>query len=122
MYHKNVLVVDLQGGFADASALIPWTSETRTVIFSATKAVGALCVAMCVDRGYVKYEDLVVSFWPEFGQHGKDKITVDLIMTNKVRSPPPLFKSESGKIYLISFFLRDPDFLEFFGDVHVFLI
>ena len=69
--------MDLQGGWHESAALIPWTNETRTVIFSATKAVGALCVAMCVDRGYVKYEDLVTSFWPEFGQNGKDHITVD---------------------------------------------
>uniref|UniRef100_A0A914YT74 Beta-lactamase-related domain-containing protein n=1 Tax=Panagrolaimus superbus TaxID=310955 RepID=A0A914YT74_9BILA len=83
VYQKGELVVDLQGGFADASAQIPWTSDTRTVIFSATKAVGALCIAMCVDRGYVKYEDLMISFWPEFGQNGKELITVDWIMTHK---------------------------------------
>ena len=84
VYHKGNLVVDLQGGFADASSLSPWTPETRTVIFSATKAVGALCVAILVDRGHVRYEDLVTSFWPEFGQNGKETITLDWIMTHRV--------------------------------------
>lgn len=37
VYHKGELVVDLQGGYADASSLRPWTPETRTVIFSASK-------------------------------------------------------------------------------------
>uniref|UniRef100_A0AC34RA32 Beta-lactamase-related domain-containing protein n=1 Tax=Panagrolaimus sp. JU765 TaxID=591449 RepID=A0AC34RA32_9BILA len=83
VYHKGNLVVDLHGGYADASSLLPWTTETRTVIFSATKAVGALCVAILVDRGHVKYDDLVTSFWPEFGQNGKANITVDWIMSHR---------------------------------------
>lgn len=86
VYYKGNLVVDLHGGFADASSLLPWTLETRTVIFSATKAVGALCVAILVDRGHVKYADLVTSFWPEFGQNGKEKITVDWIMSHRVNA------------------------------------
>lgn len=37
IYRNGELVVDLQGGYADASSLRPWTSDTRTVVFSATK-------------------------------------------------------------------------------------
>uniref|UniRef100_A0A7E4UWA0 Beta-lactamase domain-containing protein n=1 Tax=Panagrellus redivivus TaxID=6233 RepID=A0A7E4UWA0_PANRE len=83
VYHKGKLVVDLQGGYADSSAMLKWTNETRTVIFSVTKAVGALCVAMLVDRGHVAYSDKVSSFWPEFAQNGKESITVDDVMTHR---------------------------------------
>ncbi|TMS35060.1 hypothetical protein L596_002536 [Steinernema carpocapsae] len=83
VYYKGELVVDLQGGYSDASALRKWNSNTRTVVFSATKAVGALCVAMLVDRGYVSYDNRVTSFWPEFGKNGKEEITVDWIMSHR---------------------------------------
>ncbi|VDM56738.1 unnamed protein product [Angiostrongylus costaricensis] len=38
VYHKGELIVDLQGGYADKSSGRKWTPETRTVVFSATKA------------------------------------------------------------------------------------
>jgi len=77
------LVVDLRGGWADKASLRRWNDDTRTVLFSATKAVAALAVAMCVDRGYVRYEQRVVEFWPEFGKHGKEETTVDWVMSHR---------------------------------------
>ncbi|VDM20266.1 unnamed protein product, partial [Wuchereria bancrofti] len=83
IYQDNELVVDLQGGYADASSLRPWTSDTRTVVFSATKAVSALCIALLVDRGQLQYSDRICQFWPEFGQNGKENITVGWIMNHR---------------------------------------
>uniref|UniRef100_A0A0M3I965 Beta-lactamase domain-containing protein n=2 Tax=Ascaris TaxID=6251 RepID=A0A0M3I965_ASCLU len=83
VYHKGELVVDLQGGYADASALRKWTPQTRTIVFSATKAVGALCIALLVDRGHLHYSDFVSQYWPEFAQNGKENITVDWIMSHR---------------------------------------
>ncbi|KAK5978537.1 hypothetical protein GCK32_019623, partial [Trichostrongylus colubriformis] len=64
VYHKGELIVDLQGGYADKSSGRKWTPDTRTVVFSATKAVGALCVAMLVDRGHISYADKMSKLWP----------------------------------------------------------
>ncbi|CAJ0573474.1 unnamed protein product, partial [Mesorhabditis spiculigera] len=83
VYHKGELVVDLSGGWMDKSAGRKWTEETRTVVFSTTKAVGAMCVALLVDRGHLKYSDLMVDFWPEFGQNGKENITIDWVMSHR---------------------------------------
>jgi len=83
VYYKGQLVVDLRGGWADRASLRRWNDDTRTVLFSATKAVAALAVAMCVDRGYVRYEQRVVEFWPEFGNHGKGETTVDWVMSHR---------------------------------------
>ncbi|EYC11829.1 hypothetical protein Y032_0049g1800 [Ancylostoma ceylanicum] len=83
VYHKGELIVDLQGGYADKSAGRKWTSDTRTVVFSTTKAVGALCVAMLVDRGHIAYEDKMCAYWPEFAQHGKENITIDWLMSHR---------------------------------------
>ncbi|CAD5232168.1 unnamed protein product [Bursaphelenchus xylophilus] len=80
VYYRGELVVDLQGGYQDASSRTRWTEETRTVIFSVTKAVASLVIAMLVDRGKLKYEQKIVEFWPEFGQEGKENITVEMIL------------------------------------------
>ncbi|KAH7703878.1 Protein LACT-2 [Aphelenchoides avenae] len=83
VYHRGKLVVDLCGGYADRSCLRKWTPDTKTVVFSATKAVAALCAAKLVDQGHLRYEDKVAKFWPEFGANGKEAITVGWIMTHK---------------------------------------
>ncbi|ETN85042.1 hypothetical protein RB195_020311 [Necator americanus] len=83
VYHKGELIVDLQGGYADKSSGRKWTSDTRTVVFSATKAVGALCVAILVDRGHIAYEDKMSAYWPEFAQQGKENITIDWLMSHR---------------------------------------
>jgi CubicO group peptidase (beta-lactamase class C family) len=84
VYYKGKLVVDLWGGYADSSALRPWESDTMTVVYSSTKAIGALMVAMLVSRGHLKYEDLVTKHWPEFSRRGKHNVTVDWLMGHKV--------------------------------------
>ena len=76
--------MNLQGGYADKASGRKWTDETRTVVFSTTKAVGALCVAMLVDRGHLKYEDKMSEYWPEFAANGKENITIDWLMTHRV--------------------------------------
>ncbi|CAB3411478.1 unnamed protein product [Caenorhabditis bovis] len=83
VYHKGRLIVDLQGGYADRSSGRKWTPETRTVVFSTTKAVGAVCVAMLVDRGYLSYDDKMSKYWPEFAQNGKENITIDWLMSHR---------------------------------------
>ncbi|CAD6197458.1 unnamed protein product [Caenorhabditis auriculariae] len=83
VYHKGELIVDLQGGYADKASGRKWTPETRTVVFSTTKAVGAVCVAMLVDRGHISYEDKMSKYWPEFAQNGKENITIDWLMTHR---------------------------------------
>jgi CubicO group peptidase (beta-lactamase class C family) len=86
VYYKGKKVIDLWGGYADSSALRKWKKDTMTIVFSSTKAVAALCVALLVDRGQLKYDDLVTKFWPEFGKHGKDNVTVQWVMSHMVRA------------------------------------
>ncbi|CAL2033244.1 unnamed protein product [Caenorhabditis brenneri] len=83
VYHKNRVIVDLQGGYADKASGRKWTPDTRTVVFSTTKAVGAVCVAILVDRGYISYDDKMSKIWPEFAQNGKENITIDWLMSHR---------------------------------------
>lgn len=39
---------------------------------------------MLVDRGLVQYDDLVTKYWPEFGQNGKEKVTIRMLASHQV--------------------------------------
>jgi len=80
-------VVDLWGGVADAATGRPWLEDTMQVIFSGTKGVTALCMAMLLDRGSLKLDDPVSVHWPEFAAHGKEAITVADVATHCSRLP-----------------------------------
>lgn len=80
VYLDGEKVVDLWGGYADTSARKKWKDDTMSLYFSCTKSICSICFAMLVDRGLVNYDDLVVQHWPEFGQNGKEKITIDLLI------------------------------------------
>lgn len=87
VYHNNRLVVDLWGGYADKESEYPWQQDTMSVFWSTTKSVAALCVSILVDRGVVKYEDLVTKHWPEFGKHGKGNVTIEMMLSHQAGMP-----------------------------------
>ncbi len=76
VYHKGKKVVDLYGGPMDITETVPCGPTTLSQIFSATKGAGALMVAMLVQEGKIDLDVPVIKYWPEFGQNGKEKITV----------------------------------------------
>ena len=76
-------VVDLWAGSLDAARTRPWAADSVVNVWSTTKAVGALCFAMLVDRGACAYDDLVVRWWPEFAAHGKDGVTIAMLLSHQ---------------------------------------
>lgn len=80
-------VVDLWGGVADRASGTLWRQDTAQLIFSGTKGLTALCMAMLIDRGLLALEDAVCSHWPEFAAHGKHAITVAEIVSHRCRLP-----------------------------------
>lgn len=76
-------VIDLWGGSADAAGTAPFGPDTLTPVFSSGKAVMALLIAACVERGLLDYERPVAAYWPEFGQAGKAEITVGELMSHQ---------------------------------------
>uniref|UniRef100_A0A0R3RS53 Beta-lactamase domain-containing protein n=1 Tax=Elaeophora elaphi TaxID=1147741 RepID=A0A0R3RS53_9BILA len=81
------VIINLWNGYSDSESLREWNHNTKTVLFSTTKAIAALCLAMQVDRGRLSYDDLVTKYWPEYGQHGKHMTTVEDILTHKAGIP-----------------------------------
>ncbi|VDM23822.1 unnamed protein product [Toxocara canis] len=87
VFHNGKQVVNVWNGFSDSESRRKWTTRTKTVFYSATKAICALCVAMLVDRGRLSYDDLVVKHWPEYGQFGKENTTVEDVLAHKAGIP-----------------------------------
>lgn len=81
------VVVDLMAGWADTAQTVPYGETTLTPVFSAGKAVMALLIATCVERGLLDYERPVAESWPAFGQAGKDAITVGQMMSHQAGLP-----------------------------------
>ena len=77
------VVVDLWGGFADAAGTRPWQADTLVNVWSVTKGVLALAVAMAVERGLLGYAAPVAGIWPEFAANGKEAIDLDLVMSHR---------------------------------------
>lgn len=75
-YHEGRLVVDAWAGCADGSTGCPVHGETLFPVFSVTKGIAATVLHLLVERGKLGYDDRIADFWPEFGNRGKEAITV----------------------------------------------
>jgi len=87
VYHKGQLVVDLWSGTSNTKSGSPWAEDTRTLLFSTTKALSALCIALMVDRGQLDWNDRVVKYWPEYGQNGKQNTTIQQVLSHQAGIP-----------------------------------
>jgi CubicO group peptidase (beta-lactamase class C family) len=76
-------VVDIWGGHRDAARTLPWERDTLIPVFSATKGMASMAMAVAHARGMFHVDDLVVDHWPEFGQAGKEQITVRQLLTHQ---------------------------------------
>lgn len=81
--HDGEVIVDLMGGWADRAKTRPWAADTLAPVFSTGKAVMALMMARLVDQGRLDYDQPVSSLWPEFGQAGKDRLTVGQLLSHQ---------------------------------------
>ena len=61
----------------------PVTLSTRFSVFSASKAVVALVIAMLEDRGVIDVNAPVSQWWPEFAANGKASLTVLDVLTHR---------------------------------------
>ena len=83
VYHRGKLVVDLVGGHFDEAKSKPYTDDALQIVFSTTKGVTAVAVAMCVDRGLIDYDEKVTTYWPEFAANGKGDATVAQLLSHQ---------------------------------------
>jgi CubicO group peptidase (beta-lactamase class C family) len=86
-YLDGKLVIDTWAGVADEATRRPVDGDTLFMLSSTTKGVTATCAAVLADRGTLDYDRPVASYWPEFGAHGKDKVTVREVIAQRSGVP-----------------------------------
>jgi CubicO group peptidase (beta-lactamase class C family) len=77
------LVVNLCGGWADAARTKPWQENTLASVFSGSKGLTSTCVHLLADRGEIDLHAPVATYWPEFGQAGKESISIATVMGHR---------------------------------------
>lgn len=83
VYRDGRKVVDLWGGYRNGVTREPWREDTLVNVFSTTKGVAALALAVAASRGLISYDAKVADYWPEFAQGGKGAITVRQLLSHQ---------------------------------------
>ena len=83
VYLRDEKVVDLWGGVRNKGTGEPWEENTMVIVFSATKGMSGLAMALAHSRGLFEYDERVSKYWPEFAQQGKDQITVRQLLAHQ---------------------------------------
>ncbi len=83
VYLKGKKIVDLWGGYRDAKTRDPWKEDTLVLVYSTTKGISGLAVALAHSRDYFDYDEKVAIYWPEFAQNGKEHITVRQLLSHQ---------------------------------------
>lgn len=87
VYLDGAPVVDLHGGLRSPARAAPWQADTMSIVFSATKGVAALTMALARSRGLFDYDRPVAEYWPEFASEGKQNITVRCLLDHRAGLP-----------------------------------
>jgi len=82
-YHRGEKVVDLWGGIADQTTGRPWDEDTLVLVYSTTKGATAMCANRLAQEGLLDVEAPVASYWPEFAQAGKERVTVADLLAHR---------------------------------------
>ena len=83
VYKDGNPLVDLWGGFQDKDKTKPWQKDNLVTVYSTTKGVAAFCIALAMEKGLLKYEERVSTYWPEFSNNGKEDITIGMLMSHQ---------------------------------------
>ena len=73
----------LVGGYADRARTTPITPDTRFCVFSCSKAVSSVVIAMLAGEGVVDYDAPVAHLWPAFAQGGKGAVTLAQLLSHQ---------------------------------------
>jgi CubicO group peptidase (beta-lactamase class C family) len=83
IYFRGEKVVDLWGGVRDRQTGEPWEKDTMACVWSTTKGLSGLALALAHSRGLFEYDEPVSTYWPEFAREGKGEITVRQLLAHQ---------------------------------------
>ncbi len=82
-YYRGSPVVDLWGGHRDTARTRPWEEDTLVLVYSTSKGLAAITVALARSRGLLEFDAPVSTYWPEFAQNGKERVTVRQLLAHQ---------------------------------------
>src|SRR5262245_29373105 len=68
VYYRGEKVVDLWGGVRNETTGAPWEEDTMVIVYSTTKGLAAMTLALAHSRGWLDYDEEVDRYWPAFAQ------------------------------------------------------
>lgn len=83
VFHRGEKVVDLWGGIRKEATGEPWEEDTMALVHSTTKGMAGLAMALAHSRGSFDYDERVATYWPEFAQQGKERITIRQLLSHQ---------------------------------------
>ncbi|GAA1970365.1 serine hydrolase domain-containing protein [Microbacterium deminutum] len=91
VYVEGELVAALHGGTSDARTGRPFTADTVVPVFSATKGLSSVLVAMLVARGDLPdYDSRIGLVWPAFQAHGKGDVSIGDVLAHRAGVSAPV--------------------------------
>ncbi len=81
VYFRGQKVVDIYTG--KKSSTENWDAQTLSVCYSTGKGVLATLAHILVSEGFVDYDTPIINYWPEFGQNGKQNMTLRHILSHQ---------------------------------------
>jgi CubicO group peptidase (beta-lactamase class C family) len=75
-FHRGELVADMWAGPG-------FTGRTLVGVYSVTKGMAAICVALLVQRGLLDPDAPVCAYWPEFASAGKEAVSVRMLLSHQ---------------------------------------
>lgn len=83
VYQHGKPIIDVWAGQRNRKKNLPWQRDTYVPVFSTTKGIAALVTAVGVSRGFLSYDAPITDYWPEFGSHGKDSVTLRQLLDHQ---------------------------------------
>lgn len=82
LYKDGCCIVDAYSGTTEQNGGESVTSSTLFPVFSTTKGITSTIIHRLADRGLIRYDEPVCTYWNEFAQNNKSDITIRHILTH----------------------------------------
>jgi CubicO group peptidase (beta-lactamase class C family) len=87
LWQDGKMAASLAGGFWGQEKTRKWTTETRVLIWSATKGLASACLLHLCDREKIALTRRVAEFWPEYAENGKGDTTLLHVISHQAGQP-----------------------------------
>lgn len=81
VYFRGAKVIDIYTG--QKSATDAWSEDTLSICYSTGKGVLATLAHILVSQGFLRYDQKIAEYWPEFAQNGKELMTLGHVLSHQ---------------------------------------